>query len=243
MDSHVGSLKNYLRVPRKVDMARKSRLLCGAFVLLVLPGVTRVEGLSSREQRIETPEQCFATAAASGLWALEVVGMEKKADSSRFTLSIDFRPAPFGPSADQVEVWAEPSHTPLFIGARSLVPMGEAKSLGAEPLTVARGLTRAFSQELTLPYSPSQRSGDQRIVVKMRVGDQDLLIAAASVNVNAFRFASTFDLDQSPGEGYSLASYHHCCSGGRCGKLCTDCTGPYFTCDLILCEIDCDQPF
>lgn len=224
-------------------MTRKS-LLCGAAVLLALAGVTRVEGLSSQGQGTESPEQCFASAAANGLWALEVAGrVMEKGDGPLFTLSIDFRPAPFGPSADRVEVWAEPSHTPLFIGAKSPAPTVESKSLGTEPLTVVRGLKGAFSQNLILPYSPSQRRTDRRIVVKMRVGDQDLLIASANVNVKTFRFTSTFDLDQNPGGVYSLGTYHHCCSGGRCGKMCTDCTGPYFTCDLILCEINCDQPF
>jgi hypothetical protein len=77
----------------------------------------------------------------------------------------------------------------------------------------------------------------------MRVGNQDLLIASAEVNVKSFRFTSTFDLVTNPGGGYLVGTYHHCCGGARCTRMCTDCDTAYFTCDLVLCEINCDSPF
>ena len=63
----------------------------------------------------DSPEQCFAIAAANGLSAIEVAGgVTKKDNSSMYTLSIDYRPVSLGLVADEVEVWAEPSHTPLL---------------------------------------------------------------------------------------------------------------------------------
>ena len=210
---------------------------CTLLVLLSLPTL-------SRGAVRETPEQCFASAAAKGLWAIEVGGKVKiTADSSSYTLTIDYRPAPFGPEADGLEVWAEPSHTPLFVGARSPMPATGSKSLDAESLAIVRGLEGAFSQKLVLHYSPSKRRADRSIVVKMRVGDQGILVASANVNVNAFQFTSTFDMVQNPSGGYELGNYRHCCSNVRCGQLCTSCNGPFFTCDLINCEVNCDQPF
>jgi hypothetical protein len=192
----------------------------------------------------EVPEPCFAEAAAQGRWAVEVAGgVSEKAGVSSYTLSIDYRPAPFGPSADRVEIWAEPSHTPLLIGVKSPDLVAESRGLGTEPLAVVRGLEGPFSQKLTLAYSPSKGRLDRRIVVKMRVGNQDLLIASADVNVKNFRFTSTFDLVTNPGGVYAVGSYHHCCGGARCTRMCADCNTAFFTCDLVLCEINCDSPF
>jgi len=80
-------------------------------------------------------------------------------------------------------------------------------------------------------------------VVKMRVGNQDLLIASAEVSVKSFRFTSTFDLGANPDGGYTAGSFHHCCGGTRCTRMCADCSSAFFTCDLVLCEINCDSPF
>ena len=212
-------------------------LLClGVAVLIFVP-------IPSQGAGRETPEQCFASAAEKGLGAIEVAGGVKKTnEGSWYTLSIDYRPTSSGPAADQLEVWAEPSHTALFVGRKTPLPEVESKNLGAEPLAVVRGLSGAFSQKLVLPY-PAKRFTDHRIVVKMRVGNQDLLLASANVNVNAFRFTSSFDMVQTAAGVYDFGTYHHCCSGVRCGQICTDCNGPFFTCDLINCEINCDQPF
>ncbi len=192
----------------------------------------------------ETPEQCFAIAAASGLSAIEVAGgVTRKDNGPLYTLSIDYRPAASALIADGVEVWAEPSHTPLFRGSSSPLPEAEPKSLGTEPLAVVNGLTGAFSQKLVLPYTPSKGLTDRKVVVKMRVGAQTLLIASANVNVGQFKFTSTFDMLQNSSGVYAIGTYRHCCSGARCGQICTSCNGPFFTCDLINCDINCDQPF
>lgn len=211
--------------------------LLGVIIFMFVPGF-------SLGATMKVPEQCLTSAAEKGLSAIEVAGgASRKAEGSPYTLSIDFRPAFSGPTADAVEVWAEPSHTALFIGTKSPLPEAESKRLGVSPLAVVRGLSGAFSQQFTLPYNPSQALTDRKIVVKMRVGTQDLLIASANVNVNAFRFTSAFDLVQTSTGAYDIGTYHHCCGGVRCSEICTDCDGPFFTCDLINCEINCDQPF
>jgi hypothetical protein len=225
-------------------MPGRSLWLCGVALLVALPCVSSAKDVPPLGGGGEAPEQCFATAAAQGLWAVEVAGgVREKAGASTYTLSINYRPAPLGPSADRVEVWAEPSHTPLLVGAKSPDLVVESYSLGTEPLAVVRGLEGPFSQKLTLAYSPSKGRIDRRIVVKMRVGNQDLLIASADVNVKNFRFTSTFDLVANPGGGYDVGTYHHCCGGGRCSRMCVDCNTAYFSCDLVLCEINCDSPF
>lgn len=216
----------------------KSRLpLLGIAMLVSVPSF-------SWGASVEAPEQCFASAAANGMSAIEVAGgVGRTTDGSAYRLTIDFRPAFPGPVAEEVEVWAEPSHTPLFVGTKSPLPKAESKRLGTEPLAVVRGLSGAFSQKLTLPYDPSKGLTDRRIVVKMRVGNQDLLIASANVDVGAFRFTSTFDMVEKATGDYDVGTYRHCCGGTRCTQICTNCNGPFFTCDLINCEINCDQPF
>jgi hypothetical protein len=212
-------------------MILKALALSGMIALLVAPK-------ASYGSERDVPEPCLEAAAAQGQWAIEVAGGVKKTPvGSIYSLSVNFQPAwTEGIAADRLEVWAEPSHTALFVGTRSLT---ESKSLVAEPLAVIGGLAGAFNHTLTLAYIPSD---DHRIEIKMHLGNQDLLVASAKVNVGAFRFASTFDLIPTR-SGYAIGTYHHCCSNQKCGQICSDCNGPFFTCSLIQCTIDCDQPF
>ena len=225
-------------------MTRRGLCLCWVAVMVAMPYASHAKDVPPVGGKGEVSDQCFAEAAAQGRWAVEVAGgVGQKLGASSYTLSINYRPAPFGPSADRVEVWAEPSHTPLLVGAKSADLVAEAQSLGTEPLALVRGLEGPFSQNLTLAYSPSKGGVDRRIVVKMRVGNQDLLIASAEVNVKSFRFTTTFDLVADPGGVYATGSFHHCCGGVRCARMCTDCNSAFFSCDLVLCEINCDSPF
>jgi hypothetical protein len=118
-------------------------------------------------------------------------------------------------------VYAEPSHTLLFLG----MSPGFAESPEAEELReVARksdALVRVMNfgggEKLLVP---GPRDGDDRIAVVAMTGEGDFLVADAKVTLGRFHFTTSWD--------EWLANPTHCCYCN--GEACVEARGPEFTC-------------
>lgn len=159
--------------------------------------------------------------------------------SGTYLLRVAYRSPKELPPSEALLIYGEPSHTLLlahvnpdakWLAPESLVP--------AKPLALVYGKTQSFSHEISLPYNPKV-SGDARVVVIMRDRGQDRLIADGKVNVSNFSYVTTFSTIELP-DGEFDELRRHCCKGGKCAQICTECSGAFFTCDLINCDIDCN---
>ena len=63
------------------------------------------------------------------------------------------------------------------------------------------------------------------------------IVLGAFVNLESFAVKTSFIHTQSGETG----PFHHCCNDPLCDQLCIDCDGPYFTCNLVECTIECDN--
>lgn len=176
---------------------------------------------------------------------IEVGGkLVQESGKSSFTLTINYSSAARETLGDALLVYAEPSHTLLFIHVNTRG--SRAKSLAEENGELEPALARVYSpgqsfrHTLSLPYD-ARKMADTRIDVVMKSRGQEFVLASGRVNVTDFQYTTTFSVITLPDGSTDYLGGTHCCSGPQCTKMCTTCPGAFFSCDLVTCTINCES--
>jgi hypothetical protein len=142
---------------------------------------------------------------------------------------------PFG---DALLIYAEPSH--VLLVEHSFRAGAPSVDVPAKALVRGTGNAPSVRYDLRLPYDPDIL-GDTGMSIVLLSNGRELLIAAGRVNARHFSFTTSFEVVYSPDNNqFAITRQMHCCGGGgRCGQMCIDCPGAYFTCDRIACTIEC----
>ncbi len=192
-------------------------------------------GVSTLATAEEVPGQATAKVDVSGK-------LTQQGGAPSFRLTVSYSSDSENTLGDALLIYAEPSHTLLLAHVNSRLRL---KGVGEEDLAeqalslVYSRPGRTFQHTLSLPYSP-RAFADTRVEVVMRSRGQSYLLASGKVNVSDFQYSTTFSTVARPGGVIEYLGGMHCCSNAICGKICTTCSGAFFSCDLINCDINCE---
>lgn len=136
-----------------------------------------------------------------------------------------------------IRIVSEPSHTVLAV---VIDPDYAAQPEGKELLdrvTAAVAVTDLPEGQPALQVSARPVADDRIAVFVTGESGEELLVADVMVGSGDFHVSTAF-VDGGPKAG---GGFHHCCLEGPCGQMCTDCSGPQFTCCLTdqCCHIYC----
>jgi len=192
-------------------------------------------GVSTLAAAEEVPGQATAKVEVSGKFA-------QQGGASSFRLTVNYSSDSENALGDALLVFAEPSHMLLFAHVDSrfrLKGVGE-EDLAEQALSLVYSRPgRSFQHTIFLPYNPKALA-DTRVEVVMRSHGQSHLLASGKVNVSDFQYSTTFSTVVLPDGVREYLGGTHCCSNAICGKICVTCSGAFFSCDLINCEINCE---
>lgn len=144
-----------------------------------------------------------------------------------------------GPAATRsLRIFSEPSHTLLAVVIDTqFAKQPQGKALLQEQKGMAVAVTDLPEGQPALQV-PGRPAGDDRIAVHViGMSGEEELAADALVGAGPFHFSTAF-VDGGPKAGGGI---RHCCQGGPCTEMCTECGTPAFTCCLTdsCCDIFC----
>jgi len=124
-----------------------------------------------------------------------------------------------------------------------LAPRAHADALIAdgagEPFMLTTGPLAKLRHRLAVPLTElSANPSWAWVAVRLRWAGRDFTIAQTPADLNSLGFTTTFEQGT---DGVTDLDFEHCCSGGfgNCGRMCIECTGAFFYCNLIDCYIEC----
>lgn len=148
---------------------------------------------------------------------------------------------------DALVVYAEPDHIPILAhinrnGAHA--KRAELDLLVAGVPAIASGGTTDFSHTVVVPWDLLIARELREVAIVMRDGSKETVLSRVRVNGLPFEATSSFSLSFSGAGALAYkpgGQWNHCCRGPLCGQICTDCQSAFFSCDLVNCEISCED--
>lgn len=193
-----------------------------------------------------TPALADAQTVASAEVAVSVFRSVANAKPETI-LRVSYRADKAAAMGDALVVYAEPAHIPILahVNGKSVhAKRAELALLAAGVPAIASGSSTEFSQAVVIPWALLIARELREVAVVMWDGPKETVLSRVRVDGLPFEATSTFSLGLSDSGAldYKLAGqWHHCCRGPLCGEICTDCQSAFFSCNLVNCEISCED--